>query len=44
MKVRNPRRLPWLLLISAAVFAADRLTKMWVEDAIPLGGGIPVIP
>ena len=44
MRARRPVRLPWLLLISAAVFAADRLTKMWVEDAIPLGGAIPVIP
>jgi signal peptidase II len=32
------------LLISAVVFAADRLTKMWVEAEIPLGGAIPVIP
>ena len=38
-----PRRLPWLLLISAVVVAADRLTKMWVERHIPLGGAIPVI-
>ena len=38
-----PRRLPWLLLISAAIVAADRLTKMWVEAHIPLGGAIPVI-
>jgi signal peptidase II len=39
-----PRRLPWLLLISAVVFAADRLTKIWVGKHIPLGGAIPVIP
>lgn len=38
-----PRRLPWLLLLSAAVFAADRLTKVWVAAHIPLGGAIPVI-
>jgi signal peptidase II len=37
-----PRRLPWLLLISAAVVAADRLTKTWVSAHIPLGGAIPV--
>lgn len=38
-----PRRLPWLLLISAAVFAADRLAKAWVVAHVPLGGAIPVI-
>jgi signal peptidase II len=37
-----PRRLPWLLLISAAVIAADRLTKTWVSHHIPLGGAIPI--
>jgi len=39
-----PRRLPWLLLISALVFIADRLTKIWVSRHIILGGAIPVIP
>jgi signal peptidase II len=39
-----PRRLPWLLLISALVFVADRLTKTWVAHHIVLGGAIPVIP
>ncbi len=39
-----PRRLPWLLLISALDFAADRLTKTWVAHHIVLGGAIPVIP
>ncbi|MGB7264443.1 MAG: signal peptidase II [Terracidiphilus sp.] len=38
-----PRRLPWLLLISALVIIADRLTKTWVSAHIPLGGAIPVI-
>ncbi len=38
-----PRRLPWLLLISALVFAADRLTKMWVVAHVPIGDAIPVI-
>jgi signal peptidase II len=38
-----PRRLPWLLLISALVILADRLTKRWVEAHIALGGAIPVI-
>ncbi len=37
-----PRRLPWLLLISAAVIVADRLTKTWVSAHIPVGGAIPV--
>lgn len=39
-----PRRLPWLLLISALVFVADRLTKVWVAAHIRIGGAIPVIP
>jgi signal peptidase II len=39
-----PRRLPWLLLISAFVIAADRLTKTWVARHIRIGGAIPVIP
>jgi signal peptidase II len=39
-----PRRLPWLLLLSAIIFVADRLTKVWVGAHIPLGGAIPVIP
>jgi signal peptidase II len=38
-----PRRLPWLLLIAAAVFIADRLAKAWVVAHVPLGGAIPVI-
>jgi signal peptidase II len=40
----KPRRLPWLLLISALVFAADRLTKIWVGRHVVMGGAIPVIP
>jgi len=39
-----PRKLPWLLLIAAAIIAADRLTKMIVSSRIPLGDAIPVIP
>lgn len=38
-----PRSLPWLLLISAAVFAADRWTKVWVGRHVRIGGAIPVI-
>ena len=37
-----PRRLPWLILVSALVFAADRLTKMWIVAHVPMGGAIPV--
>jgi signal peptidase II len=44
MKFIVPRRLPWLLGISALVIFADRLTKTWVAIRIPLGGDIPVIP
>jgi len=39
-----PRRLPWLLLISAAVILFDRFTKALVAVRIPIGGAIPVIP
>jgi signal peptidase II len=39
-----PRRLPWLLAISAVIVLADRLTKIWVAKHIQLGGAIPVIP
>jgi len=40
----KPRRLPWLLLLSALVVAADRLTKSWVAAHVRMGGAIPVIP
>ena len=39
-----PRRLPWLLVISAAVIAADRLTKIWVGHHVEIGSSIPLIP
>ena len=39
-----PVRLPWLLLISAAIFSADRWTKTWVADHITIGGAIPILP
>jgi len=39
-----PRRLPWLLAISALVILADRLSKAWVAMHIRLGGAIPIIP
>ena len=44
MSLHIPRRLPWLLLISALIIVADRLTKTWVEAHIRLGAAIPVIP
>jgi signal peptidase II len=40
----RPRRLHWLLLISALVVAADRLSKTWVVAHIRFGGAIPIIP
>lgn len=40
----RPRRLPWLLLISALVIAADRLTKIWVVAHVRMGSAITVIP
>jgi len=40
----RPRRLPWLLAISALVVVADRISKTWVAAHIPLGGAIPIIP
>jgi signal peptidase II len=44
LRTASPRRLPWLLLLSAAIFAADRAAKAWVVGHIPYGGGIPVLP
>ena len=44
MDFAAPRRLPWLLLISAAIIFVDRLTKAVVATHIPLGEGIPVVP
>jgi signal peptidase II len=44
VKFAAPRRLHWLLLISAVVIILDRLTKTWVTLRIPMGGAIPVVP
>ena len=44
MSFSPPRRLHWLLLISAAVIFVDRITKALVSARIPIGGAIPVIP
>jgi signal peptidase II len=39
-----PRKLPWLLLISALVILADRLTKSLVATHIELGDARTVVP
>jgi len=44
MSATPSTRLPWLLLISLAVIALDRVTKTWVKGHIELGQAIPVIP
>jgi signal peptidase II len=44
MSWQAPRRLPWLLALSAAVLGLDRWSKMWVTNHIELGQAIPVIP
>jgi len=44
MKFTAPRRLHWLLILSAVIILFDRLTKTWVTIRIPYGGAIPVIP
>ncbi len=43
MSFQAPRRLPWLLLISAIIVAADRITKNWVAAHVRIGGAVPVI-
>lgn len=44
MSFTVPRRLPWLLGLSILLLLADRLTKIWVEAHVPMGGAIPIIP
>jgi signal peptidase II len=44
MSFPPPRRLPWLLVISAVILAADRATKIWIASHIGIGDAIPVIP
>jgi signal peptidase II len=44
VKFTIPRRLPWLLGLSALIILADRISKTWVAAHIPMGGIIPVIP
>ena len=40
----RPRRLFWLLLISAVVIVADQFTKTWVAAHVRMGDAIPIIP
>ncbi len=44
MTWQAPRRLPWLLLISAIAFIVDRRTKLWVAHHIGFGQDVPIIP
>ena len=44
MSFSIPHRLPQLTLIAAAIYVADRLSKIWVSHHVPLGGAIPVVP
>jgi len=44
MTLSIPRRLPWLLGLSAFILLLDRVTKTWVTLHIPMGSGIPIIP
>jgi signal peptidase II len=39
-----PRRLPWLLGLSALLLVADRITKIWVGKHIAFGDAISIIP
>jgi signal peptidase II len=44
VKFTAPRRLHWLLLISAVVIFVDRLSKDWVTLHIHMGGAISIVP
>jgi len=44
VSITLPRRLPWLLGLSALLLLADRLTKIWVGKHIAFGDAIPIIP
>ena len=44
MSFSPPRKLPWLLLISALIIVADRFTKSLVAGRIAMGDAITVIP
>ena len=44
MNVSRRDARPWLLLIAAVVIALDRLSKMWIDQHVPRGNFIEVIP
>ena len=44
MSFPAPRKLPWLLLISLVIIAADRISKTIVASRIAIGDAVPVIP
>jgi signal peptidase II len=44
MTFTAPRRLHWLLGISALILLADRFSKMWIDEHVPMGAAIPIIP
>lgn len=44
MSFPPPRKLPWLLLISAGILVADRFSKTLVSKHVALGEGILIIP
>jgi signal peptidase II len=39
-----PKRLHWLLAISAVVFILDRLSKSYVSRHVAIGDSIPIVP
>jgi signal peptidase II len=39
-----PRKLPWLLLLSALILVADRFTKSLVSTRIGMGDAVTIIP
>ena len=41
---QRSRILPFLLLISVAIIALDRVTKLWISHHLPIAHFIPVIP
>ena len=34
----------WIYVISVFAIVLDRVSKLWINQHVPLGGGIPVIP
>jgi signal peptidase II len=44
VKFQNPSRLPGLLGLSALIFLADRLSKIWIRTHIRVGEAIAIVP